>query len=154
MKYLPIAIATALSLPLSLSGIALSQENEPCQAYTVETQTAYGFEDVNTCPLVREEFSIRGTFANENWQVSISQWEPAAYLYRGVNRHDGSEIQLIDFDIAGTTDRPQYRFANEDVTYVVTFRYSEPDTIRVEIIHDTRVILNELLDRESDEVMR
>jgi hypothetical protein len=150
------AIAVALSLPISwsLSEAALSQEDEPCQAYTVETQTAYGFEEVNTCPLVRGDFSIRGTFANENWRVSISQWEPAAYIYKGVNRRDGSEIQLMDFDVVGTTSRPQYRFTNEDVTYVVTFRYSDPDTIRVEIYQGDRVILNELLDRESDEVMR
>jgi hypothetical protein len=151
------AIAVALSLPLSLSlsGTVLSQEGEPCQAYTVEApNTGYGYEEVNTCPLVRGDFSIRGTFANENWRVSISQWEPAAYIYKGVNRRDGSEIQLMDFDVVGTTSRPQYRFTNEDVTYVVTFRYSDPDTIRVEIYQGDRVILNELLDRESDEVMR
>lgn len=155
MRHTPIAIAVALFLPLSISGAALSQEGEPCQAYEVEApDTGYGFEEVNTCPLVRENFSIRGTFANENWRVSISQWEPAAYIYRGVNRHDGSEIQLMDFDVRGTTSRPQYRFTNEDVIYVVTFRYSDPDTIRVEIIQGDRVLLNELLDRESDEVMR
>jgi hypothetical protein len=151
------AIAVALSLPLSLSlsGAALSQEGEPCQAYIVETpNSGYGFEEVNTCPLVRGDFSIRGTFANENWRVSISQWEPAAYIYRGVNRHDGSSIALMDFAVTGTTSRPQYRFTNEDVTYVVTFRYSDPDTIRVEIVQGNRVILNELLERESDEVMR
>jgi hypothetical protein len=157
MKRIPIAITTVLSLPLSLSlsWAALSQEEEPCQAYTVETPSSgYGFEEVNTCPLVRGEFSIRGTFSNENWRVSISQWEPAAYIYRGVNRRDGSSIQLIDFDVTGTTSRPQYRFTNEDVTYVVTFRYSDSDTIRLELYQDDRVILNELLDRESNEVMR
>ena len=149
MKSIRMTIAIALSLPISLSvtAAAFSQIDEPCQAYTVDTSTAYGYEEVNNCPL-----SISGTFSNANWRVSVTAWEPAAYRYQGVNRYDGSRISIIDFDVVGTTSRPQYRFTNEDVTYVVTFRYSDPDTIRLQVYQNNRLLLNELLDRESDEV--
>ncbi|MCA1990484.1 MAG: hypothetical protein LDL41_00325 [Coleofasciculus sp. S288] len=55
----------------------------------------------------------------------------------------------------GTTSRPQYRFTDpeRDVTYVVTFRYSDPNTIRLEIYQNNRAIVNELLARESDELI-
>ena len=148
----PIAIAVALSLPISLSlaSPALSQRDEPCEAYTIETQTAYGYEEINNCPL-----TVRGTFGNRKWRVSISAWEPAAYLYVGLNRSNGSSISLMDFDVAGTTRRPQYRFTNKDnITYVVSFQYSDPDTIRLQVYHNDLLLLNELLDRESDRVLR
>jgi hypothetical protein len=61
MKRIQFAIAVALSLPLSwsLSGTVLSQEGEPCQAYTIAApNTGYGYEEVNTCPLVRGDFRI------------------------------------------------------------------------------------------------
>ena len=150
MKLISIAVATALALPLSLflPEVASSQESEPCQAYTVNTgDRAYGYEEVNTCPLVRGEFSISGTFSNEDWQVHVSAWEPAAYRYKGTNRRDGSSIELIDFDVIGTTSRPQYRFTNGNITYVVTFQYSDPDTIRLEVYQNDRVILNQMLTR-------
>lgn len=147
-----IAIAIGLSLPLSLSLSypALSQRDEPCRAYTVDTPgEAYTYEEINNCPL-----SITGTFANQNWRVYLSKWEPAAYRYVGVSRYDGSRISIIDFDVAGTTRRPQYRFTNKDVTYVVSFQYSDPDTIRLQVYQNGQVLLNELLDRESHTVPR
>lgn len=146
-----IAIAIGLSLPLSLSlsSTALSQRDKPCRAYTVETQTSYTYDEVNNCPLS----NIEGTFVNENWRVSIYSWEPAAYRYVGISRYDGSRISIIDFDVAGTTSRPQYRFTNKDVTYVVSFQYSDPDTIRLQVYQNGQVLLNELLDRESNEVI-
>lgn len=147
----PIAIAVALSLPISLSlaSPALSQRDEPCEAYTIETQTRYGYEEINNCPL-----TVRGTFGNRKWRVSITMWEPAAYLYVGLNRSNGSSISLMDFDVAGTTSRPQYQFTNKDVTYVVSFQYSDPDTIRLQVYQNNEVLLNELLYRESDRVLR
>jgi hypothetical protein len=147
----PIAIAVALSLPISLSlaSPAFSQRDEPCEAYTIESQTGYRYEEINNCPL-----TVIGTFGNRKWRVSIGKWEPAAYLYVGLNRSNGRSISLVDFDVAGTTSRPQYRFTNKDVTYVVSFQYSDPDTIRLQVYQNNRVLLNELLDRESDRVLR
>ena len=67
------------------------------------------------------------------------------------NQQDGSTINLTGFDVTGTTSRPQYRFtdADRDMTYVVTFQYSDADTIRLEIYQNDRAIVNELPIRES-----
>lgn len=116
---------------------------QPCKAYTVDrpNDTGYGYEEINNCPV------NRGTFSNSDWRVFISAYEPGAYLYRGTNLKNGNSIEIVDSDIVGTTNRPQYRFHSGNVTYVVTFRYSDPDTIRLEIYQGNRRILNQLLYR-------
>ena len=126
----------------SIGWVLPAKAQQPCQAYTVDRpETPYGYEEINNCPL------MSGTFANDTWQVEISGWEPAAYRYQGRNLRDGSSIQLIDFHITGTTERPQYRFHNGDTTYVVTFRYADPNTIRLEVFQSGRLLLNQLLYR-------
>lgn len=138
MKVFPFAIASALAL-----GIALPAQAEPCQAYTVDHNRpyGYGFDEINNCPV------MNGTFSNANWQVEISGWELGAYRYRGVNLGNGDEITLFDFDVAGTTDRPQYRFNNGDTLYTVSFQPRDPSTIRLEVYQGNRQILNQLLYR-------
>ncbi|MDY7012091.1 MAG: hypothetical protein SVX43_00600 [Cyanobacteriota bacterium] len=131
-------------LALLFVGIQLPVKAEqPCRAYTVDRpdDLGYGYEEINNCPV------IRGTFSNSDWRVFISAYEPAAYLYRGTNLKNGNSIELIDFDIVGTTNRPQYRFHNGNVTYIVTFRYTDPNTIRLEVHQENRRILNPLLYR-------
>jgi len=126
-----------------------AQNVQPCRAYTVDDNSAYGFTEYNNCPL-----TVRGTFANEDWRVAISAYEPAYYMYRGWDRYSGSSISFGGFDITGTTERPQYRFHNGDTTYVVTFRYSDPDVIRLEVFQNGQTVLNQLLYRESNNVPR
>ncbi|NJN22662.1 MAG: hypothetical protein HC812_17670 [Leptolyngbya sp. RL_3_1] len=149
MKHLNRTAALVLvPLALTVASVSPSPAEEPCQAYTVETPgRGYGFEEVNTCPLATGDFSIQGTFANDNWEVYIFPWEPAAYAYRVTNQADGSSIQMIDFDVAGTTRRPQYRFTAGNLTYIVTFQYADPDTIRLEAYHEDFRLINELLTR-------
>ena len=156
MKLRSIALATVgtLFLSLSLSLAAKAEElNQPCQA---DLDTSNGIdEEENNCPITVGDFSIRGTFANSNWQASFWAWEPAYYILYVKNQQDGSTINLTGFDVMGTTSRPQYRFTapDQNITYVVTFRYSDPDMIRLEIYQNNRVIVNELLARESDELI-
>jgi hypothetical protein len=150
MKHLNRTVAVLLSilLAVAVANVKPAQAEEPCQAYTVETSgQGYGFEEVNTCPLAIGDFSIQGTFANENWEVYIFPWEPAAYVYRVTNQTDGSFIQMIDFDVVGTTRRPQYRFTAGTLTYIVTFQYADPNTIRLEAYHEDFRLINELLTR-------
>ena len=135
-------VASIVATAIALAGGHPAQAS-PCRAYTVDRpETPYGYEEINTCPL------LSGDFANADWRVSIMPWEPAAYLYRGVDRHTGASIQLIDFDVVGTTERPQYRFHNGDTTYVVSFQYADPDTIRLQVFHLGQPLLNQLLSRE------
>lgn len=156
MKLRAIALAIILTLPLSLSPSLVAgadEQNQPCQAYldtSNETDT-----EANNCPITVEKFSIRGTFSNSNWQASFWAWEPAYYILYIKNKRDGSTMNLTGFDVIGTTIRPQYRFIDQDrnITYIVTFRYSDPNTIRLEIYQNNQVLANQLLTRESNQLI-
>lgn len=139
-RRIPIMAATmAIAI---VFGLNFPAQAESCQAYTVDRPAdPYGYAEINNCSL------ISGEFANNDWQITIGPWEPAAYLYRGVNRYTGASIQLIDFDVAGTTERPQYRFRNGDTTYVVSFQPADPNTIRLQVYQSGQPLLNELLYR-------
>lgn len=156
MKLRLITLATVCTLPLSLFlsfAAGADEPNQPCQAYL---DTSQGTDaEANNCPITVGQFSIRGTFSNSNWQASFWAWEPAYYILYIKNHQDGRKLNLTGFNVKGTTSRPQYRFTDQDqgVTYVVTFRYSDPDTIRLEIYKNNRAIVNELLVRESDKLL-
>jgi hypothetical protein len=129
-----------LLLPMVITATAAKAE-ELCRFSTRTANNEYGYEEVNTCP-----FS-GGTFSNDNWRISVGPYEPGAYYYSSTNLHDDSFIDLIDFNVQGTIDRPQYRFHNGDYVYSVTFRYSDPNTIRLQVYQNNREILNQLLYR-------
>lgn len=152
-----IVLATVCSLPFSLSlslavrGIPTS--DQPCQAYL---DTSRGIDDENNnCPSAVGNFSIRGTFSNSNLQASFWAYEPAYYILHVKNKPNGNPINLTGFNVTGTTSRPQYRFTDSErnLNYIVTFRYSDPNTIRLEIYQNNRAIANELLARESDKLI-
>ena len=150
-----IVLATVCSLPFSLSFAVggIPSSDQPCQAYL---DTSRGIDDEkNNCPIAVGNFSIRGTFSNSNWQASFWAYEPAYYILYVRNKQNGSTINLTGFNVTGTTGRPQYRFTDTDrnVNYIVTFRYSDPNTIRLEIYQNNREIGNELLARESKQLI-
>jgi hypothetical protein len=127
--------------------IAQAHSYDLCQAYTVSDSSAYGYSEVNNCPL-----TIAGSFSNGTRRVAIQQWEPAAYRLRVWNQANNSLLYgNIDFDIIGTTERAQYRFQIDDGdTYVVSFQYADPDTIRLEIYdYQGYRQYNELLYRDN-----
>lgn len=132
--FLPLMLA--FSPPIQLT------QAEPCQIKTIPNNSGgYSFTEINNCPI------LEGTFYNNDWKVEISQWEPAAYSYRGTNRINGNSIHLISGKIGGTVDRPQYKFRKGNVVYVVSFQNSDPNTIRVEIFENDVLIFNQLLHR-------
>ncbi len=62
-------------------------------------------------------------------------------------------VNLTGFHVLRTTRRPQYQFndeSNQALTYIVTFQYTYSHIIRLEIYEGDRLIVNELLSRESD----
>ncbi len=156
MKLKAIALATLCTLPLALSlsfAANANRPNQPCQA---RLDTSSGTDDeVNNCPITVGNFSIRGTFSNSNFQASFWAYEPAYYILYVKNKRDGSTINLTGFDVRGTTSRPQYRFSdrNRGITYVVTFQYSDRNTIRLEMFRNNQAIANQLLARESDKLI-
>ena len=156
MKLKAIALATLCTLPFALS-LSLTAKadspNQPCQGRLVDRD---GIDDeINNCPITVGNFSIRGTFSNSNFQASFWAYEPAYYILYVKNKRDGREINLTGFDVRGTTSRPQYRFSdrNRGITYVVTFQYSDRNTIRLEMFRNNHAIANQLLARESDKLI-
>ena len=139
MKAIKIILLASVLAMLPLA----SKAQTACYATTVDDPNGdgYSYREVNNCPVVR------GTFTNTNWRVSIGAYEPAAYLYEGTDLRTGNSIELMDMDVHGTTERPQYRFRNGDITYAVAFRYSDPSTIRLQVYQGSQEILNELLYR-------
>jgi hypothetical protein len=156
MKLRFIVLATLCTLPLSLSlsfAARAGESNPPCKAY-LDTSGQVD-DEVNNCPITVGKFSIRGTFSNSKLRASFGAWEPAYYILNVTNKQNRSRINLTGFNVKGTTNRPQYRFTDEErnVTYVVTFRYSDSNAIRLEIYQNNRAIANELLTRESYEFL-
>ena len=154
MKLKAIALATLCTLPFALS-LSLTAKadspNQPCQGRLVDRD---GIDDeINNCPITVGNFSIRGTFSNSNFQASFWAYEPAYYILYVKNKRDGSTINLTGFDVRGTTNRPQYRFSDRGITYVVTFQYSDRNTIRLEMYRNNQAIANQLLARESDKLI-
>ncbi|MGD1938481.1 MAG: hypothetical protein ACFCA4_13115 [Cyanophyceae cyanobacterium] len=118
----------------------------PCRMYTQgipNSTSGYDIREVNNCP------PINGVFQNRHWEVQFGQWEPGAFIYVGTDRRTGRSIDIINDEVQGTTDRPQYLFRNGDTLYKVTFRPSDSDTIRLEVFQNGRRILNQLLSRTS-----
>lgn len=152
-----IVLAAVCSLPFSLSLSfavrGIPRPNQPCQAYL---DTSRGIDDEkNNCPITVGNFSIRVTFSNSNWQTSFWGYEPAYYILYVKNKQNGSRLNLTGFNVMGRTSRPQYRFTDTErnVNYIVTFRYSDPNTLGLEIYQNNREIANELLARESNQLI-
>ena len=130
-----------LPLMIVLSQPVQLVQAEPCKM-TVFFNSRIRYDDeINNCPI------LKGTFYNDDWKVELSQWEPGLYVYRGTHRITGDKIELMSSQVAGTVDRPQYRFKNGEVVYAVSFQRSDPKTIRVEIFENGTRIFNQLLNR-------
>ena len=140
-----IAVMAGLLFSMAFSGLLDSTDaiGEPCILSTrnLSEDQGYGFEEVNNCP------PINGVFQNEQWRVEFGHWEPTAFLYRGTNRQNGDFIELINDELQGTTDHPEYIFRKGDMLYSVAFRPTEPNTIRLQVFQGDRRILNQLLTR-------
>lgn len=132
----------AIALSLSLGSILPANAESLCKAYTVDRPGgAYDYAEVNNCPI------LNGNFSSSTRTVKLAQWEPAAYLFEQRNLETGKMVNIIDFNVAGTTTRPQYRFEQDGRTYVVSFQTADIDTIRLEIFQRGERVLNQLLSR-------
>jgi hypothetical protein len=146
-----VAAVSPLMLPDDWVATARAS-SRPCKAY-LDTRSKNIDVEINNCPVAVGTFLIRGTFANPSLQMSFGAWEAGYYILYVKNRKDNKIINMTGFDVNGTTSRPQYRFKDGDVTYVVSFRYSDANTIRLEAYRQGQIILNELLRRESDKLL-
>ncbi|MBD2665465.1 hypothetical protein B6N60_04395 [Richelia sinica FACHB-800] len=86
-----------------------------------------------------------GEFIDRNWSVTLS-FSNNAYYYYGQNRSSGSNITLAGARASGNKQRQIYTWNNNGTRYQVTWRPSDPNFIRVQVIGPNgRVLLNRLL---------
>ena len=90
-----------------------------------------------------------GSFSNESWSAVLT-YENNTYRYKGEYIPKGTHIELVGASASGTHDRQVYTWLNNGLKYQVTWRPSDPDTIRVQVITSTgKVNLNTLLTRNT-----
>jgi hypothetical protein len=93
-----------------------------------------------------------GTFADQDWKVRLS-FNNNVYYYYGENRRNpNSYISLSGAVASGTNVRQVYTWNNNGLKYQITWRPSDPDFIRLEVIRpNSKVILNRVLKAMKDE---
>lgn len=124
MNYKAIALATILGISTpAIIGIAI-----PNQAMAAQR---FGYP--------------AGTFSDQEWNVSLS-FSNNVYYYYGENRNSNNNISLSGAVASGNKQRQVYTWNNNGLKYQVTWRPSDPNFIRVQvIIPNGKVILNRVL---------
>ena len=86
-----------------------------------------------------------GEFVDSEWQVNL-YFRNNAFYYEGRNIRKDSSIVLVGATTSGNKQRQIYTWRNDRIKYQVTWRPSDPDFIRVQVISaNGKVILNRLL---------
>lgn len=96
----------------------------------------------------------KGAFLDSStqWLVRLNLDEFGAYTYEGQNRKTGDYLELKNAKISGDKYRYTYTFKNGDYQYVIAFRPSDPEYIRLTVIDPQgRTILNRLMERMGDD---
>ncbi|GCL37022.1 MAG: hypothetical protein ACKO9I_09060 [Sphaerospermopsis kisseleviana] len=98
-------------------------------------------------PALAQKFNYpKGNFGDKDWEVSLS-FDNNVYYYYGENRRNrNSNINLSGAVTSGTNDRQVYTWNNNGMKYRVTWRPSDPNFIRLEVVNPGgKVILNRIL---------
>ncbi|MFM7406978.1 MAG: hypothetical protein ACKO3K_10030 [Cuspidothrix sp.] len=91
-----------------------------------------------------------GAFSDKDWTVSLS-FDNNVYYYYGKYRNSKSDINLSGAVASGTKQRQVYTWNNNGMKYQVTWKPSDPDFIRVQVIEPKgKVILNRVLKAVQD----
>ncbi|QQE64585.1 hypothetical protein GFS31_12660 [Leptolyngbya sp. BL0902] len=96
---------------------------------------------------VSAQSPMTGDYMNDDWVVNLWQAEGTLH-YQAMSRRNGGEMYLSGATQSGTQDRQIYTWRNGGHQYQVTWRPSDPDYIRLQVIDPNgREILNNLLSR-------
>jgi hypothetical protein len=86
-----------------------------------------------------------GEFRDQEWTVNLS-FSNNVYYYYGQNNNSNNNINLSGAVASGTKQRQVYTWNNNGLKYQVTWRPSDANFIRVEVIKPNgKVILNRVL---------
>ena len=85
-------------------------------------------------------------FANQDWKVFLSYSNNVYYYYGESRRNPNSYISLSGAVTSGNNARQIYTWNNDRTKYRVSWRPSDPNFIRLEVINPGgKVILNQIL---------
>jgi hypothetical protein len=106
-----------------------------------------------TKPVLAQTFNYpEGTFADRDWKVSLSYSNNVYYYYGENRRHSNSYISLSGAVTSGDNARQIYTWNNNRMRYRVTWRPSDPNFVRLEVINPSgKVILNRILEAFQDD---
>ncbi|MEL7039512.1 MAG: hypothetical protein AAFO04_28460 [Cyanobacteria bacterium J06592_8] len=96
----------------------------------------------------------KGAFldSNQQWLVRLNVDEFGAYTYEGQDRKTGNYLELKNAQRAGNRSRYTYTFKNGDYQYVIAYRPSDSEYIRLTVIDPQgQTILNRLMKRMGDD---
>ncbi len=74
-----------------------------------------------------------GTYIDRDWSVYLYR-SGGTYHYRGTNNLTKATIELAGASLSGTKSRRIYTWNNSGTRYRVTWKVSDPDTIRLQVI--------------------
>jgi hypothetical protein len=90
-----------------------------------------------------------GTYIDRDWSVYLYR-EGGTYRYRGTNNLTQAKIEFSGANVSGTKSRRIYTWNNAGTRYRVTWKVSDPDTIRLQVIAPNgKEQLNRLLSFEG-----
>jgi hypothetical protein len=88
-----------------------------------------------------------GSFSNSEWSVLLT-YNNNAYSYKGTFIPKNTSINLVGATASGDHQRQIYTWRNNGLKYQVTWRPSDRDTIRVQVVKPNgTLVLNTLLTR-------
>jgi len=90
-----------------------------------------------------------GAFMNgsQQWVVWLKLDEFGAYTYQGLNRKNGSSLELKNPTISGNKQRYSYTFRNNNYKYIIAHQPKDPDFIRLTVVNPQGLtVLNELME--------
>lgn len=108
-----------------------------------------------TKPALAQTFNYpRGSFADKDWKVFLSYNNNVYYYYGENRRNPESYISLSGAVTSGTNSRQIYTWNNNGMRYRVTWRPSDPNFMRLEVINPRgKVILNRILQAFQDDAV-
>ncbi len=74
-----------------------------------------------------------GMYVDRDWSVYLYR-EGGTYRYRGTNNLTQAKIEFSGANVSGTKSRRIYTWNNAGTRYRVTWKVSDPDTIRLQVI--------------------
>ena len=128
----------ACALCLGFTAPVLTQSIAPAAANPVASQSKIAIDNYPD-----------GTYLDRDWAVYLYR-SGGTYHYRGTNNHTQASIEFAGANVSGTNSRRVYTWNNAGTRYRVTWKRSDPDTIRLQVIAPNgKEQLNRLLSYEG-----